>query len=376
MKPVRKLGEVNLTSNDLDQLAKSKIQSIASFFSGTKEQRVAVLGAFDTWPYMDFVSRLLAEYNYVAVTSRWMYRKIGKNLLRFNIQEHPDYGSNDFLSALLDQVIVSCKYAVINFSVSAAHFIETDWCYHKGKRALGIAYVRSAFNPFESGCDCLSTRETPVGEYSECTASTERTAWECIRESGFCPFIEQGISKNVLEYFFRSNQMKIVAVENIGILPYVVQNEFSELTSPTSMIIKPFIVKRHESVFKKQPISLILAVDSLLRNDVFDRASKIKLLTLAETMIGVNTNKLPESEAIKSTKYIKMLRKGYVDEGAIFDSSTEESSSMCCDELVRIGFLERKEIEYRPRQIARLVRLSNAGKKFIDFLEGLTSSVS
>jgi len=365
--------------SNIDELVRDKIGSIAASFSGTLEKRVAVLGAFDTWPYMDFVSRLLAENNYIAMTSRWIYRKFGKRILRFDILEHPNYASpNDFLTALLDRVISNCEYAVVNFSVSAAHFIETDWCYHKGKKTLGIAYVRSAFDPFETCCECLQIETTPLGEYSKCVPSTRRTAWQCIRESGFCPFIRQDISKNVIEYFFRSNQMKIVAVENLRILPYVIEDELPAIPASTDRIstLETGILKRHESIFRKLPISVVLLVNHLLRGDIFDRASKLKLLALADTMPGVDIKGLRQSNAIKSTKYMKTINKGYVDPQVIADTLKEKSIDQCISELLRINFLEQRELEYRPGQPAQLIRLSKIGKTFVNFLESLPSVVS
>lgn len=362
--------------SDVDELAGDKIASIAAYFSGTLKKRVAVLGAFDTWPYMDFVSRVLAGNNYIVATSRWIYRKFGKRILRFDIREHPNYASpDDFLTTLLHRVISNCNCAVVNFSVSAAHLIETDWCYHKGIKTLGIAYVRSAFNPFETFCECLRIRTTPLGEYSECVPSTRRTAWQCIRESGFCPFIRQDISKNVIEYFFRSNQMKIVAVENLRILPYVIDAELPAIPASTDRIgtLETSILKRHESIFRKLPISVVLLVNRLLQGDMFDRASKLKLLVLAETIRGVDTKKLRQSDALKSTKYMKTLNKGYVDLSVIAETFQEKPIDQCVDELLRINFLKQRELEYGLAQRAQLIRLSKIGERFVDFLEKLPS---
>jgi len=357
---------------DLYTRACEKISKIGASFSGTFEQRVAVLGAFDTWPYMDFVSRLLAENNYVAVTSRWIYRKFKNQILRFDTLEHPDFASSDFLSTLLDQIISVCKYAVVNFSVSAAHFIETDWCFKKGKKTIGIAHVRSAFEPFENPCECLKIKKTPLGEYSVCEPSSQRTAWQCISEPGFCPFIRQDISKNVIEYFFRSNQMKIVAVENLRILPYVIKNEIPPATTSgteTISALETAILRKHESIFKKHSSYVILLANHLLQGDEFSRASKLKLMTLANTMPGVNINKLKQSSALKATRYMKELKKGYVDLQNIADACEPKWFDSCIRELIRVRFLEQKELEYRPGQQAKLLRLSKIGKRFADFLD-------
>jgi hypothetical protein len=358
--------------------ASARIASIASFFSGTLEKRVAVLGAFDTWPYMDFISRLLAENNYIALTSRWIYRKFGKRVFRFDILEHPQYASDDLLSALLDRIISNCSYAIVNFSVSAAHFIETDWCYHKGKRTLGIAYVRSAFDPSRRCCAFLHIRDTPAGEYSECSASAGRTAWQCIREPCFCPFIEQGISKNVIEYFFRGDKMRIVAVENFQIIPHVLTDNLVPLTVSQESLgtIETEIVKRHETVFRKLPISVVLLVNQLLQGKVYDRASKLRLLASASTVHGLNMSKAQNSAMMKSTKYLKELNQGFVDFQVVADMIEDKSLADCANELVRVGFLEQRELEFLPGQKARLVRLTKIGEKYIDFLNGLQQATS
>ncbi|MCJ7633999.1 hypothetical protein MUP77_16630 [Candidatus Bathyarchaeota archaeon] len=361
---------------DFDALAHEKINAIGALFSGTLEQKVAVLGAFDTWPFMDFVSNLLAESNYVAVTSRWIYRRIGSQILRFDIREHPDYDSKDFLSTLLDQIISSCKSAVVNFSVSAAHFIETDWCFRKSKRVLGIAYVRSAFEPFESSCEHLELRTTPSGRYSLCTADSQRTAWHCMREAGFCPFNRQDISKNVVEYFFRSPQMKLVAIENLAVLPHIIENEFP-LMPPTKGRIgtgMSSILESHESLFRKNPIFVVLLVNHLLKGKMFDRASKLKLLALAQTMTGVDINRIRQSREIKSTDYMKNIKKGYVDLQNVRENCGQEWFDQCISELFRAGLLEQTELDYISGQVAQFIRLSNNGKDFVKFLNNQLSS--
>ena len=356
---------------NLDEVASQKLAVIGSFFSGSPATKIAVLGAFDTWPYMDFIATLLAESNYIAVTSRWLYRKSGNKVLRFDIKEHSDYASKGFMSTLLDQIITGCEHAIINFSVSAAHFIEADWCFQKSKKTLGIAYVRSAIEPFESPCTHLSLKTTPMGMYSECTAKSERTAWHCIREHGFCPFNRQNISKNVVEYFFRSQQMKLIAVENLKILPYILESEFPPLSAKSEGKISKLsddIIAAHEFLFRINAILTILILDNLLRRNMFVRASKLKLLTLAETMPRVNINKIATSTAIKSTGYMRNIRKGYVDLQNVKDSCGTHWLDGCICELERLGILERITLNYKSDQEAQLLRLTNKGKIFAKFL--------
>jgi hypothetical protein len=358
--------------------ASARIASIASFFSGTLGERVAVLGAFDTWPYMDFVSRLIAKSNYIALTSRWIYRKFGNRVFRFDILEHPQYASNDLLTKLLDRIISSCSYAIVNFSVSAAHFIETDWCYHKGIRTLGIAYVRSAYDPSRRSCALLRIRNTPAGEYSECKASAERTAWHCMREPGFCPFIEQGISKNVIEYFFRSDKMKIVAVENFHILPHVLTDNFAPLAVSQDSLgtIEVEVAKRHEAVFRKLPIWIVLLVNQLLHENIYNRASKLRLVAMASIVPGLKISKVQIIKVMKSTKYLRTLDQGFVDIQVVTDTINDRSVVDCVSELVRIGFLEQKELEFLPGQKAQFLRLTKIGEKYIGFLGGLQGPAS
>jgi len=63
-------------------------------------------------------------------------------------------------------------------------------------------------------------------DFSECVARPSRTAWECIEEKGFCPFKEQGIAKNVIEYFFNSSggRMMLLAVERLKALSGVLSS--------------------------------------------------------------------------------------------------------------------------------------------------------
>lgn len=357
--------------NDLDATASEKTKHLASAFSGTEEERVAVLGAFDTWSYMDYVCHLLAENNYVAMTSRWIYRKFGNRILRFDIKEDPNFASNEFLSSLLDQIISTSKSAVINYSVSAAHFIETDWCYNKSKKTLGIAYVRSAFDRFEDCCKCLNVVTTPVGEYSECKPLSQRTAWQCMRESAFCPFTKQDISKNVIEYFFRSDKMKLVAVENLKILPHVIKNELPPMPPSRSDVMSVLgddIIKFHESVFRKHAIFIMLLVQSLLKKNVLNRASKMKLWALAEVIPGHNIAKTRQLAKLAATQYVRAIKKGYVDHQIVADRCKEEWFNYCLNELQRTGLLEGLLVEFLPKRNAQLIRLSKVGSKFVDFV--------
>ena len=172
--------------------------------------------------------------------------------------------------------------------------------------------------------------------------------------------------------------MKIVAFENLRILSYVIDAEFPAISASTDKIstLEKSILKRHESIFRKLPILVMLLISRLIQRDMFDRASKLKLLALADTMLGVDIKELRQSDAIKSTKYMKTIKKDYVDLQVIADAFDGKSVNQCVGELLRVGCLEQREIEYRLDQPAHLIRLSKIGKKFVDFLDSLPSGAS
>jgi len=101
---------------------------------------------------------------------------------------------------------------------------------------------------------------------------------------------------------------------------------------------------------------------------MFERASKLKLLTLVETMLDVDINKIKRSKAIKSTDYMEIIKKGYVDLQNVKESCGTDWFDGCIRELVRIGLVERIKMNYLPNQQAQLLRLSDKGKIFATFL--------
>lgn len=366
---------MNLDTEEIDQelyeFVKRKIRKIGRLFYGDFEERVAVLGAFDTWPYIDFISRVVAENNHVAVTSRYIYKKFGQKVLRFSTQEMPSIASQRFfMSRLLDQIITNSSYAIINFSVSAAHFIETDWCFQKSVKTLGIAYVRSPYNPLGTTCEYLEPVETPSGSYTVCKVTPDmgRTAWDCIKSSESCPFIEQGISKNVVEYFFRSSFMEIVAVENMNVLPFIIKEKMPSRTT-TDESLKPLsdvIPNYHELFLTKECVYALLSVYGSIDKDYWERASSLKLLTLADRTSGERIEDIKRSKKIKSTEYIKMIRKGYLDTELI-----GEEFSPYVNMLSQKGFLDIKNAKVGPDLEAKVVKLTRKGKKVAEFLKNL-----
>jgi hypothetical protein len=175
---------------------------------GPRNKRVVVLGAFDTWPYMDYICRQLARMGRVAITSVWKYR-LGRGETIKLEKNGPE--KNEPMIPFLESIIQACDETVIAYSVSAGHNIETHWCAGKKKKTLGIAFVRR-IEP-EGKCDSLKVFRRRG--YSLCTGN--ETAWECAQKTA-CPFKEQGISKNVIEYYMPANSlplMRLVAIDNI-----------------------------------------------------------------------------------------------------------------------------------------------------------------
>lgn len=224
--------------NKLNELAENilsdyYINDINTIFPGRlDENRIAVLGAFDTWPYMDLVSRILANEDYISITSRYIYHKLNHNVIRIHIGAVPTFASREYLmKRLLKQIINRCLLAIINYSVSAAHYIETDWCADvPNLNVIGIAYVRDTYQV--NNCENLCIKNIPnsSNNYSTCKAinfsDSEWNAWKCIDQSGFCPFIQQDISKNVIEYYFdKRDKWKLIACNNLETIPYILNTE-------------------------------------------------------------------------------------------------------------------------------------------------------
>lgn len=174
-------------------------------------KRVAVLGAFDTWPCIDYVSRHLAKMGYTAVTSRCQYVRDGKEV---KVREQKPQ-KNETMIDFLYRFIISCKKAVVLYSVPAGHYIETHWCQAGKVDTLGIALVRQ----ISTSKDCGSLKTAKRNHYSICRSNGD--AWGCIKK-GNCPFKEQGIAKNVIEYYLpfkKTPLMRLVALDNLDNVP-------------------------------------------------------------------------------------------------------------------------------------------------------------
>lgn len=211
---------------------------------------IGVFGAFDTWPYIDYVSQYIASKGNIALTSIYWYYPISKKgktkslaqWARASIQslESKLIPMRDDLLSLTEVV----DKAVVIFSVSAAHYIETEWLYQRCQRpqigrfeVLGICFGRPLpsqpgkeqteeeakarrKNRNCSGLRLLRSRSKPSTFIAVCQPEDRRTGWQCADERRFCPFMRQDISKNVLEYFF-SPRMRLVALEHVKDIPQV-----------------------------------------------------------------------------------------------------------------------------------------------------------
>lgn len=195
-------------------------------FLGPKDKRVAVLGAFDTWPYMHKICTEIASSGYTAVTSKYIYQKNEKTKSGYmRVARTTDNMSmNDFL---LKKVIKICDLAIIIYSVPAAHYNEAEWCDKNKIRTLGIAFVRNPRN--EGDCeDCVIQNEMGL---SFCIG--EGNAWTCISRDK-CPFKDQGIAKNQIEYFLDNPNMNLISVEKIENTKKIIKKFLrDELKKPT-----------------------------------------------------------------------------------------------------------------------------------------------
>jgi len=367
-----------MLDSELEEDVKRKIRFIGQLFLGDFVERIAVLGAFNTWPYIDYISRKLALSNYVAITSRYLYRKINGKVLRMRTQENPNFAPQfHFLGTLLDQIISDCSAVIINFSVSAAHFIEIDWCYKKTKKTLGVAYVRAASGLEKGSCKSLKTVETNEGYYSICkTQGASRTVWECMKESSYCPFISQDISKNVIEYFFRGKDMEIAAVENIRVLASMLDAKHPAISNgetKTKHLVDD-VMKDDEIIFTKDCLYFVLMLDKLTNGSYLNRLSAIKTLAILQKVQGwsdymsTNPNRVKYfvSRHLRKEEPFKSLREGFVDVDRIGEDFRDLAMF-----LKERGYIELRSIDGVYGLEGFLVRMKPKAKKVVKFYQGL-----
>jgi len=192
--------------------------AIREIYEQKGKKVIAVLGSFDTWSYMDYTCRVLAKLGHFAVTSLYCYFEKDREIVR---RERSDpFRAILMRDSLRFMIFHEAHVAIIIYSVPGAHYIETEWCYERsGKdpdfKCYGITFVRKVTN--ERNCPHLNINVYGL-ECSECVSGRTRTAWDCIRERDFCPFKEQEVAKNVLEYFFVRQNMRLFALERLDIL--------------------------------------------------------------------------------------------------------------------------------------------------------------
>ena len=371
--------ETPAIDSEVEEVAKQKIRTLAQTFLGDFVERVAVLGAFDTWPYIDHISRKLALNNHVAVTSRYLYRLINGKVLRMRTQEHPGFAPQfHFMGALLDQIISDCSAVIINFSVSAGHFIEIDWCYKKSKKTLGVAYVRATSGLEQGSCENLRVIETDDGFYSMCQIDSAdgHTVWECMKKTSYCPFISQDISKNVIEYFFRGRDMEMVAIENIEVLSSILNTKHPVSNIPSIEMKKLGfdIMKDDETIFTRDCIYFILMLDKLSKSSYVNRLSPIKKMAILQKTqgwsdsISSNLNRLRYfvSKHLRDEEPFKSLKEGFVDIDNIGINFRDLALFLKDKEYV-----ELKKIEGVNGLEGFLVKMKTKAKKLVKFYRSL-----
>ncbi len=193
----------------------SNIGILRQMALGDKEKWVTVLGAFDTWPYMDYACTVLARLGLTAFTSRYNYRMIDSTIMCEDAAPDPGMRMGDFLYSM----IAKSPRSVVVYSVSAGHYVETDWCYKQDKQTLGLVFVRDTVPPGEHCRDLLPDFR---GNFAVCNCKGE-PSWNCIAKKQ-CPFKKQGISYNIIEYFLEPNRMSLAAVSRMADVDNVVRS--------------------------------------------------------------------------------------------------------------------------------------------------------
>lgn len=177
---------------------------------------VAVLGAFDTWPYMNFIAELTAENDCIVHTSRFVYAK-DRNTGIIHREPFEIDINTPMIEFLQRNLIAKSDMVIIIYSVSAGHYNEAHWCSEQKKPTLGIALVRGirVTGIGEEEIDNCIKLHVSADSYSACSAISPWTAWSCINSEP-CPFKKQGISLNQIEYFITNNKfMSLFAVDRI-----------------------------------------------------------------------------------------------------------------------------------------------------------------
>jgi len=199
-------------------------------FIKEKENRVAVLGSSEAWPMIHRICIDVAQCQYVAVTSRYIYipsvdSKSG--YIRVE-QDHDKLKINDFLR---DKVINDCGSAIIVYTPHATSYNEAEWCDVHKTRTLGINFTRTIHR--EGYCeDCIV--DEGAG-FSYCCG--ESNAETCVTRKP-CPIKNSGMSKNQLDYFSpRNERMNLISMEKLDKTLDIVRDFLGkELNLPNKLV--------------------------------------------------------------------------------------------------------------------------------------------
>lgn len=228
---------------------------------GDENKRIAVLGSFDTWSYMHSICVEIAKLGGTAITSKYLYINFsGSKFQYYRTQRDIDQQKtmNDFLK---ENVIGEAKKAIIVYSVPAAHYNEAEWCNQKCEKdptftALGICFARDISK--DTYCKSLTINNDLNYAYCEGIG----TAWECIDKPD-CPFKNQGIAKNQIEYFLNNkNKMKLIAIEKVENMGEIINDFLNDnLVTPSN---SPYVYEFRIDLNSDQKSKLDEKVNKLL----------------------------------------------------------------------------------------------------------------
>lgn len=219
-----------------------------------KEKRVAVLGSLITWPYIHKICVDIVS-GFVAVTNGYIYKP----------SEDPDSGyyrvkydnegksKEDFVK---EKIINRCNSAIIIYPIPGKNAKFAEWCSNANIRTLGLTFVKNIFD--DGFC-----KECILDESESLTyCSYQGKSTYCVPSGDACPFKEQSISSNDLEYFFRSNgKMIMIAIEKLEKTQYIVDDFLNEqLTLPLKL---PYVFEFRFDIMEDNYCDLLSRFDQL-----------------------------------------------------------------------------------------------------------------
>jgi len=188
---------------------------------GPFEKRIGIFGDFSAlWGYIDYVSRLVKEKGYIAITAKNIYEKVETRRTKESISIMGDISSllySFFLTAVVSKAIV------IENLPSTAQF-ETAFLDAQNKETLGVVITEDIYRGARESCMCLKDRK----DYSVCMASSmaetkrNKPAELCSANRNFCPFKGTQMKFSTLEIYLENNNMYLVAVNKLESLVEIV----------------------------------------------------------------------------------------------------------------------------------------------------------